>query len=145
MLILDKVDFLIKWAIMGVIFIALSLVASCADRASHLHNTQAVDPVQSAQAPHQDTKRRAPKGPAPTSASMMGKDSLAIETLLGAPSLLREETGAQIWQYAGAHCVLFLYLYEDGSQAYRVTHVEARIKGALNDNVDVCLAATFNT
>ncbi len=75
----------------------------------------------------------------------MGKDAATIENLLGAPTLLREETGAQIWQYANVHCVLLLYLYEDGGQLYRVAHLEARIQGALNDNVDVCLAATYNT
>ncbi len=140
MLILDKVDLMIKWAVMGALFAGLSLVAACAERASLAPSDAQPGSVQNAAA-----LRPAPKGPAPTSQSMMGKDASAIENLLGAPTLLREEVGAQIWQYAGAHCVLLLYLYEDGGKLYRVAHMEARIKGAPNDNVDVCLAATFNT
>jgi len=139
-LVLDKIDVMIKWAVLGALFAGLTLLAACAERAAR---PGAQDQMPAASTP--SSPRRMPKGPAPTSASMMGKSPREIESLLGAPTLLREETGAQIWQYANAHCVLLLYLYEDGADLYRVAHLEARIKDVPNDNVDVCLAATYNT
>ena len=72
----------------------------------------------------------------------MGKGAGEVESLLGQPSLLREEQGAQVWQYASTGCVLLLYLYADELNAFHVTHMEARGRGDGPSDVAGCLAAT---
>ncbi len=58
---------------------------------------------------------------------VIGLDRGALEALLGAPGFVREETGAQVWQYRGAGCVLDAVLYSDGlAEPYRVTYYEIR-------------------
>jgi len=60
-------------------------------------------------------------------AQVMALDSAALEALLGVPSFSRRETGVQVWQYAGAACILDVYLYDDGPNTpYRVTYYEIR-------------------
>ncbi len=58
---------------------------------------------------------------------LIGLDPGALEALLGAPGLKREDADAQVWQYRGADCVLDAFLYSDGlAEPYRVTYYEIR-------------------
>ena len=60
--------------------------------------------------------------------------------LLGRPALVRAEPPAEIWQYAGAECVLHLFLYEsEMSGALAVTYYEMR--GLDGISPQACLAA----
>jgi hypothetical protein len=60
-------------------------------------------------------------------ALLMDLDGPGLEALLGVPSFSRQETGVQVWQYAGAACILDVYLYDDGPNTpYRVTYFEVR-------------------
>ena len=60
-------------------------------------------------------------------ALLMDLDGPGLETLLGTPSFSRQETGVQVWQYAGTACTLDIYLYDDGPDTpYRVTYYEVR-------------------
>lgn len=60
-------------------------------------------------------------------AQIMALDNAALEDLLGVPRFSRRETGVQVWQYAGAACVLDVYLYDDGPNTpFRVTYYEVR-------------------
>lgn len=93
-----------------------------------------------------DAARLAALAPQPERdpASLMGLARDQVMALLGAPSLVRRDAPAEVWQYAGETCVLDLYLYEGGEGAesggpdsgrastraeasvYRVTYLEAR-------------------
>src|SRR5262249_54353035 len=42
---------------------------------------------------------------------LMGQNPQGLRALMGAPSLLRHDHDAEVWQYAGKSCVLFAYLY----------------------------------
>jgi hypothetical protein len=73
-------------------------------------------------------------------ASLMGKGPEDLRAMLGEPSLLRRDQGAEVWQYAGESCVLFLYLYPDDAGAPAVTYVDARLKTQGPAPVPECLA-----
>ena len=63
-----------------------------------------------------------------------------IRSLLGTPSLLRQDPPAQLWQYRGPACVLDVYLYET-SAGFVSKHLAARgLKGQTMDP-SACLAA----
>ena len=85
-----------------------------------------------AMTPNEPPEPAAPLAPAPPDmnddpAQVMALDSAALEDLLGVPRFNRRETGVQVWQYAGASCVLDVYLYDDGPNTpYRVTYYEIR-------------------
>ena len=60
--------------------------------------------------------------------------------LLGRPALVRAEPPAEVWQYAGAECVLHLFLYEgEGAGGLAVTYYEMR--GLDGISPQACLAA----
>ncbi|WP_120498056.1 hypothetical protein [Kiloniella sp. EL199] len=52
---------------------------------------------------------------------LLGIDTATLEGLLGAPSLIRKESPAEIWQYNAKNCVLDLVLYDAVT-----SYVEAR-------------------
>lgn len=72
--------------------------------------------------------------------SLMGKGPAALRAMLGEPSLLRRDQGAEVWQYAGQSCVLFLYLYPDAAGAPAVSYVDARLKTKGAAPVPDCLS-----
>lgn len=85
----------------------------------------------------------APRAAAPASGkaeALIGKGPEALRAMLGEPSLLRRDQGAEVWQYAGETCVLFLYLYPDDSGAPQVSYVDARLKSQGPAPVPECLA-----
>jgi hypothetical protein len=130
-------DAVLKWAVLSTMLAALTVLASCAETGPL---ALAPGAPERAQPP-----RPARTGPPPTEASLIGKAGSDVQGVLGAPALLRQEMGAQVWQYASARCVLLIYLYEEADSSYRVTHVEARPKPGGVSGVDSCLADTYAT
>lgn len=135
---LDSYDALLKWAVLSSILAGLSVLAACAESAPF-----AFPGLTEQGNPAQVVERRVRTGPAPDQQALLGKIGPEVTTLLGEPSLLRQEMGAQVWQYAGVSCVLLLYLYQDDDKAYRVTHVEARPRRGGVSDVDACLEDTY--
>ena len=129
----------LKWAETGALFLGLTVLAACAETGGMGLGTGV--PRDAATAPAKPKRT----GPAPTEAALMGKQGSDIENLLGAPTLLRREDGAQVWQYAGERCVLLLYLYQQTDSAYRVSYLEARPRPGGASDVAACLSATYFT
>lgn len=67
-----------------------------------------------------------PGGYAPK--DLIGLDGPTVTQLLGQPSLHRREPFAEVWQYSGPDCVLFVYLYKVASGAQQVAHAETDAK-----------------
>ena len=135
MLVEDRADTILKFLVLGGLFSAMILVAACSEmvgigrfQAPEEQELAAVEPE--------------PQGSGLAPEAIMGKGAGEVTTLLGEPSLLREEQGAQVWQYTSTSCVLLLYLYADELNAYYVTHMEARGRGDGPSDVPACLAAT---
>ncbi len=97
-----------------------------------------------------------PKQPAPEAAvkaprkaagvnpdDLMGKEAAELRRLLGEPSLLRREKSAEVWQYAGETCVLFLYLYPAATGNPSVSFIDARAKTKGPASVPDCLGAAL--
>lgn len=76
---------------------------------------------------------------------LMGKDPGALRSRMGEPSLLRKEGDAQVWQYAGTGCVVFLYLYDNASGTPQVTFLDARSKASGAVAVAPCLDDVMRT
>ena len=58
---------------------------------------------------------------------LVGLTDQEIDTMLGRPTLRRTEHPAQVWQYRGGECVLFLFFYDsDKGNIATVAYVEAR-------------------
>ena len=66
--------------------------------------------------------RRAPKA---SPADLLGSDAARIDTLLGAPEIVRREGPGELRLYRSTTCVLHVFLYP-GNGAIRATHIEAR-------------------
>ncbi len=80
--------------------------------------------------------RPPPAPPAPPvmkSRQLVGLDRGGLNSLLGKPTLLRQDASAQVWQYAAPDCVLHVFLYRDGgagpNDPYRVVYVDAVRRG----------------
>lgn len=79
-------------------------------------------------------------GPGPlTAQALIGAAPSAISARLGAPDFRRTEPSAEIWQYGGQDCSLFLYFYGDEG----ARHVDARrLQGGPADR-DQCLGSVM--
>jgi len=76
----------------------------------------------------------------PAAEQLVGMSAEQITRLLGRPHRSRSEAPAQVWQYAAANCVMFVFLYEGGpapsgrraasAHDWRVQYIEAL---SLND------------
>ncbi len=76
--------------------------------------------------------------------TLLGLESAALADLLGAPSYVREDRPALIWQYRGESCTLDVFLYSDGEgegAPYRVTYYDLRERSAARTDHADCLAA----
>ena len=71
----------------------------------------------------------------------MGQTPQGLRGLMGAPTLLRRDHDAEVWQYAGKSCVLFAYLYPNAKGALEVTYLDARRKTSGGMPVADCLTA----
>ncbi len=71
---------------------------------------------------------------------VMGQDANSLRQLFGEPRLdVREEVGRKL-QFAGAPCVLDVYLYPDTQGRETVTHIDAR----RSDGAEVDKASCVN-
>lgn len=77
------------------------------------------------------------------SKDLMGMGPDDLQHLFGHPQLVRNETGAEVWQYRAQACVLDLYLYpqESAGTPLRVTYLEARDRSAASLATDPCVSA----
>jgi len=69
----------------------------------------------------------------------LGLDPVGLTRWFGAPSLIRRDYPAEVWQYRAKGCVLELYLYPVGDHM-AVTHAEAREPGMAGDALKPCLS-----
>ncbi|ABS65165.1 conserved hypothetical protein [Parvibaculum lavamentivorans DS-1] len=77
------------------------------------------------------------------SANLVGVAPSAISSRLGAPDFRRTEPQAEIWQYAGGECSLFVYFYKTAGGALGARYVDARkLEGGAADR-DACLASVI--
>lgn len=78
-----------------------------------------------------------------TPASLVGVAPSAISARLGAPDFRRTEPQAEIWQYGGNDCSLFVYFYKTDGGALGSRYVDARkIEGGAADR-NACLASVL--
>lgn len=99
-----------------------------------------------AQTPPQHTRER----PRIHATALLGMDADTVEKTLGPPQFIRHDLQAQIWQYAGAACVLDLFLYPPsgttgaGTSAadpstHTVLHIESHTRTGAPMPEDRCL------
>jgi hypothetical protein len=69
---------------------------------------------------------------------LVGLDHAVVRRALGDPLHIRNETPAQVWQYATGDCIVDLYLY-DQDGAWTVAYVEARSHTAESAPTSRCL------
>jgi hypothetical protein len=75
-----------------------------------------------------------------TPESLLGVAPAALSARLGAPAFKRTEPGAEVWQYGGADCALFIYFYKTGGGALASTYVDARKTTGGAFDASACLA-----
>ncbi len=81
--------------------------------------------------------------PVPAPASLVGKDVSGLRLLFGNPSFVRVDEPAQLWRYATEGCALYLFLYDDGTDAYHVSHLEFRGTGRSLEEKEACLRSVI--
>src|SRR5690606_38618071 len=81
---------------------------------------------------------RAPERPAAVSSApgrrapeLVGLTRGQVSRLPGAPSLLRRDAPAEVWQYIGATCVLHVFLYQERDVS-RVAYYDAGTRSGRN-------------
>jgi hypothetical protein len=74
----------------------------------------------------------------PTPARLRGLSGNELEAALGEPTLLRQDGGAQLWQYSGSGCVLHVFLYDDHG-TYRVVYSRVRVDDPEIANPPTCV------
>jgi hypothetical protein len=75
-----------------------------------------------------------------TPESLLGVAPSALSARLGAPSFKRTEPDAEVWQYGGAACSLFVYFYKTDDGALASTYVDARKATGGAADASACLA-----
>ena len=83
-------------------------------------------------------------GPGPvTPNSLIGVAPAAISARLGQPDFRRTEPQAEIWQYGGGDCSLFVYFYKGDGGALGARYVDARkAQGGAADK-SACLSSVL--
>ncbi|WP_419798276.1 MAG: hypothetical protein ACNI26_00855 [Terasakiella sp.] len=56
---------------------------------------------------------------------LIGLDGFEVKQALGTADFIRKDSGVEIWQYRAKHCILDLFLYQNGAHL-RVDHTELR-------------------
>jgi hypothetical protein len=78
-----------------------------------------------------------------TADALVGAAPSAITARLGEPDFRRAEPHAEIWQYGGGDCSLFVYFYETDGGALGSRYVDARkIEGGAASK-EACLSAVM--
>ena len=78
-------------------------------------------------------------------ASFIGLDDGALSRTLGQPKQVRKDAPAEIWQYAGANCVVDFYLYAGDSGGLAVAYMEARDRAAEAISADRCVKSLLQS
>jgi hypothetical protein len=103
-------------------------------------------------------KREAPQPPAPATtdapaapaagsarvasgSGFAGMSAEALRSAWGEPTLKRNDTGAELWQYGSSSCTLLVYLYPDTANTMTVSRAEAVPGGADENAVTACAKA----
>jgi hypothetical protein len=94
-------------------------------------------PPASASGPAETT---AEAGTAAAPGDVLGLDETALKHWFGAPSFIRRDYPAEVWQYRAKACVLELYLYP-ADDHMAVTHAEAQSAESANAALGPCLAS----
>jgi len=115
------------------------VIAGCSGTGSESPAVQAAVPIEKLDAKPAARKNAAIR--ASSADELMGKTPQALRALMGAPSLLRKDHGAEVWQYAGDSCVLFAYLYPNAKGVPQVSYLDARKTTSGAMPVPACLAA----
>ena len=116
-----------------VLVAALSLgLSACAGQGGATQNAARTPPPASAK-------------PVPSLASLTGASPDAVRAALGAPSFSRTEPGlpgAEVWQYGGGGCLLFVYFYTEPPEHthQRSAHLDARAASGGPLDVKTCVA-----
>jgi hypothetical protein len=85
-------------------------------------------------------KPKAVEPPPITVADILGAGPAKVTGILGEPGLVRRESPAEVWQYAGTGCVLHVFLYDDEpSGTFRVDHLEATDLQGARASTNHCL------
>lgn len=72
---------------------------------------------------------------------LVGLNAGMIEAKFGAPTLLRRDGPAQIWQYRASGCIVDVFLYRTPAQEDEVTYVDLRGPKAEAGQGPVCLGS----
>lgn len=75
-----------------------------------------------------------------TPQSLLGVAPPALESRLGKPSLRRTEPSAEVWQYSGESCSLFVYFYKSDAGTLGSSYIDARKLAGGADDESACLA-----
>jgi len=78
-------------------------------------------------------------------ASFIGLDDSTLSRTLGRPNQVRKDAPAEIWQYAGANCVVDFYLYAGDSGGLAVAYMEARDRAAEVTPADRCVKSLLQS
>lgn len=75
-----------------------------------------------------------------TPQSLLGVAPSALTARLGAPAFKRAEPDAEVWQYSGNECALFVYFYKASQGALASSYVDARKSRGGAADTSACLA-----
>ncbi|MBI1260214.1 MAG: hypothetical protein GC184_00655 [Rhizobiales bacterium] len=117
-----------RWTRKSFLLLVLLPLAACASPGSGMGTRTHDAPSQSIGA-----------GPL-TPKSLLGVAPPALEARLGAPSFRRTEPSAEVWQYSGQSCSLFVYFYKGDTGSLGSTYVDARKLAGGADDETACLA-----
>lgn len=72
--------------------------------------------------------------------SLVGVAPDALTARLGVPAFRRQEPAAEVWQYAGEGCSLFVYFYRTDAGILASSYVDARARAGGPADPAACLA-----
>lgn len=72
--------------------------------------------------------------------SLVGVAPDALTARLGVPAFRRQEPAAEVWQYAGEGCNLFVYFYTTDAGGLASSYVDARARAGGPADPAACLA-----
>lgn len=72
--------------------------------------------------------------------SLVGVVPDALTARLGVPAFRRQEPAAEVWQYAGEGCSLFVYFYTTDAGGLLSSYVDARARAGGPADPSACLA-----
>jgi hypothetical protein len=117
--------------------------AKSADKSADIEPQQVIEPlIEPEVAPESETPEVIviPEPPiiVPSQQSLMGTGPDSLTRIFGEPSFVRRDPPAQLWQYKTTACIMDLYLYENTSQLYALSHLEIRTTNFAYDNYEDC-------